>query len=198
MKRRKWIAITAILLLGGVRSAAQSEARMPGSVETLDAGREKQALKILFESVRKQIVSAADAMPAVKYGFAPTEGEFKGVRSFGQQVKHLSATNHMLAAASLGEEPPAGAGDEMGPENVRTKEEILKYLNESFAHLGKAIDAIGQDERNAKGSPISPMSAKQKTRMSLIVESLIHAFNHYGQMVEYLRMNGVVPPASRP
>ena len=198
MTRCKWIAVVAVVFLSSVRTTAQNEAKMPGTAVALDAGREKQALKILFESVKKQIVSAAEAMPAVKYSFAPTEGEFKGVRSFGQQVKHLAATNHILAAASLGEEPPADAGDEMGPETVRTKDEILKYLNESFAHLAKAIDAVGEDERRAKGSPISPMSTKQKTRMSLTVESLIHAFNHYGQMVEYLRMNGVVPPASRP
>jgi hypothetical protein len=60
--------------------------------------------------VQTQIVSAADAMPAVKYGFAPTDGEFKGVRTFGQQVKHLAAANHILAAAALGEESPADAG----------------------------------------------------------------------------------------
>lgn len=206
MRQWKYIVAVAILFLYGDRAAAQTEAQKPdraemkmrGASEMLDAFRERQALKILFESVRKQIVSAAEAMPAVKYGFVPTEGEFKSVRSFGQQVKHLAATNHILAAASLGEEPPTDAGDEMGPENVRTKEEILQYLNESFAHLGRAIDAIGEDEKRAKGSPISPMSAKQKTRMSLTVESLVHAFNHYGQMVEYLRMNGVVPPASRP
>jgi len=137
-------------------------------------------------------------MPAVKYSFAPTDGEFKGVRTFGQQVKHLAATNHILAAAALGEEPPADAGDEAGPESVRTKAEILDYLNASFAHLAKAIEAIGDTNAPVKSSPISPLKSAQTTRLALTIESLIHAFNHYGQMVEYLRMNGVVPPASRP
>jgi uncharacterized damage-inducible protein DinB len=137
-------------------------------------------------------------MPADKYGFAPTDGEFKGVRTFGQQVKHLAATNHILAAAALGEEPPADAGDETGPETVRTKAEILDYLNSSFAHLGKAIDAIGDTSIPVRPSPISPLSATTVTRLALIVEALVHTYDHYGQMVEYLRMNGVVPPASRP
>jgi uncharacterized damage-inducible protein DinB len=137
-------------------------------------------------------------MPAVKYGFAPTEGEFKAVRTFGQQVKHLAATNHILAAAALGEEAPADAGDEAGPETIRTKAEILDYLNRSFTHLAKAINAIGDQNAAVKPSPISPLPAAATTRLALTVESLIHAFNHYGQMVEYLRMNGVVPPASRP
>ena len=164
----------------------------------LDAAAEKRALQIFLKSVEKQIASAAEAMPAVKYGFAPEEGEFKGVRTFGQQVKHLAATNHILAAAALGEDPPPDAGDEAGPDSVRSKPEILNYLNESFAHLGRAIDAIGEKNVVVKSSPISPLPAKATTRLGLTVEALIHAFNHYGQMVEYLRMNGIVPPASRP
>jgi hypothetical protein len=164
----------------------------------LDAEREKHALQILFKLVSKVIVSAADAMPADRYGFAPTDGEFKGVRTFGQQVKHLAAANFISAAAALGEEPPADAGDETGPEAVRTKAEILEYLNASFAQLGKAIDAIGAKEPAVRPSPISPLKSTEVTRIALVVESLGHAFDHYGQMVEYLRMNGIVPPASRP
>jgi uncharacterized damage-inducible protein DinB len=164
----------------------------------LDAQREKRALQVLLKITEKELVSAADAMPADKYGFAPTDGEFKGVRTFGQMVKHLSATNYILAAAALGEEPPVDAGDELGPEAVRTKAEILNYLNGSFALLHKAVEAIGEKNAPVKSSPISPLKSTEATRLALVVESFVHAFDHYGQMVEYLRMNGVVPPASRP
>jgi hypothetical protein len=81
---------------------------------------------------------------------------------------------------------------------VRTKAEIRDYLVDSFAHLGKAIDAIGTSNPPVKSSPISPLKDAEVTRLALAVESMIHALNHYGQMVEYLRMNGIVPPASRP
>jgi len=164
----------------------------------LDAQREKLALQVLFKVAQTKIVSAAAAMPADKYGFAPTDGEFKGVRTFGQEVKHLAATNFILSAAALGEDPPTDAGDETGPETVRTKAEIRDYLVDSFAHLGKAIDAIGTSNPPVKSSPISPLKDAEVTRLALAVESMIHALNHYGQMVEYLRMNGIVPPASRP
>jgi hypothetical protein len=179
-------------------NAAQSEHEPDKRTVPLDAQRERQALRIFLKSVQDQVVSAAEAMPATKYEFIPTEGEFKGVRTFARLVRHLSATNHILAAAALGEEPPADAGDENGPETVRTKAEILDYLNSSFAHLGRAIDAIGEPNASVKASPISPLPASKTTRLALTVEALIHAFDHYGQMVEYLRMNGVVPPASRP
>jgi len=131
------------------RGAAQAEREPERRTVPLDAQRERQALRIFLKSVQDQIVSAAEAMPATKYEFIPTEGEFKGVRTFARQVRHLSATNHILAAAALGEEPPADAGDENGPETVRTKAEILDYLNSSFAHLGKAIDA--RAERHGEG-----------------------------------------------
>lgn len=205
-------SMVAVLLIScGVASAQvkQPETTVPtnqseaGVAQTeralaLDPLRERHALQILVKLAQRVIVSAADAMPADKYQFAPTDGEFKGVRTFGQQVKHLAATNHILAAAALGEEPPADAGDELGPETVRTKAEILDYLNASFAHLGKAIDTIGDKNVAVKASPISPLKSAEATRIGLAVEALVHAFDHYGQMVEYLRMNGVVPPASRP
>jgi uncharacterized damage-inducible protein DinB len=187
---------SAVLVAQTSIPAAQE--RVDKGAAALDAQREKHALQVFLKSVQTQIVPAADAMPAVKYGFVPTDGEFKGVRTFGQQVKHLAATNHILAAAALGEEPPTGAGDEMGPETVRTKAEILDYLNGSFEHLARAIDAIGDKNATVKSSPISPLKGTETTRLALTVEAMIHAFNHYGQMVEYLRMNGIVPPASRP
>ncbi|HWX94929.1 MAG TPA: hypothetical protein VNY29_20115, partial [Terriglobales bacterium] len=105
-----------VLWLTSGNMFAQVGQRRVDTKETaiLDAEGEKHALQVLAKLTEKVIVSAADAMPADKYGFAPTDGEFKGVRTFGQMVKHLSATNYILAAAALGEEPPADAGDELG------------------------------------------------------------------------------------
>jgi uncharacterized damage-inducible protein DinB len=199
MQKMKWITVLVVWL------AADNLLAQTGQqvVDTKDAAllgtqREKRALQSLLKLAEKVIIPAVDAMPADKFGFAPTDGEFKGVRTFGQMVKHLSATNHILAAAALGEEPPADAGDEVGPETVRTKAEILNYLNGSFAHLSKAIESIGPTNAPVNPSPISPLKKDEVTRSALVVESLMHACDHYGQIVEYLRMNGVVPPASRP
>lgn len=200
MQKKKWITVVVAWLAAGNLLAQAGQQQVGGTKDAahLDAQQEKRALQSLLKLAEKLIVSAVDAMPADKFGFAPTDGEFKGVRTFGQMVKHLSATNHILAAAALGEEPPADAGDEVGPETVRTKAEILDYLKGSFTHLSKAIEAIGQTNVSANPSPISPLKKGEVTRSALVVESLFHAADHYGQIVEYLRMNGVVPPASRP
>ena len=199
MLKIKWMLVL-VLWLATASLLAQAS---PQVVDTkhdasLDAQQEKRALQSLMKILEKEIISTVDAMPADKFGFAPTDGEFKGVRTFGQMVKHFSATNHILAAAALGEEPPADAGDELGPESVRTKAEILTYLKGSFVHLDKAVEAIGQTNIPVNASPISPLKRGEATRLALITETLLHAYDHYGQIVEYLRMNGVVPPTSRP
>ena len=199
MHKIKWIPIL-VVCSATVSLYAQTGAQAVNRTDAvlLDIAQEKRAMQSLSKVIEKEIISAVDAMPADKFGFAPTDGEFKGVRTFGQMVKHLSATNHILAAAALGEEPPVDAGDETGPESVRTKAEILTYLKGSFVHLDKAIEAIGDKNIPVNASPISPLKRGEVSRSALIAESWLHAYDHYGQLVEYLRMNGVVPPASRP
>jgi len=197
----KMKCITALAVgLAAASAIAQTSQQVTETKNTvaLDVQREKRAFQSLSDIAEKLIVSAVEAMPADKFGFTPTDGEFKGVKTFGQMVKHLSATNHILAAAALGNVPAVDAGDEVGPEAVRTKAEILDYLKGSFAHLSKAIEAIGQTNVPVNTSPISPLKKDEVTRSALVAESLMHAADHYGQIVEYLRMNGVVPPASRP
>jgi len=146
--------------------------------------------------LEKEIVAAAEAMPANKYSFVPTVGEFTGVRTFGEQVKHLAATNYILAAGVLGEPAPSDAGDESGPESLRMKRDIVEYLQGSFRALHRAAAAVDDGNEVIANVPISPLIG-QATRGGYVEEALIHAFDHYGQMVIYLRMNGVVPPASR-
>jgi hypothetical protein len=191
MKSLRWMMAGAIPTACG--SAAWAQTAKPVERRT-----SAQALEILFKIVEKHIVSAGEAMPADKYAFAPVDGEFKGVRTFGQQLKHLAATNYILGAAALREKAPADPGDEMGPENVRTKAEIMEYVKGSFAYLRKAMQAIDDKNEVVPSDPISPLQHGTATRLGLVVESLLHAYDHYGQMVEYLRMNGLVPPASKP
>jgi hypothetical protein len=195
----KWIAVLVVgIAAGNLVAQVNPPVVNTKDVASLDALSKKRALQVLLEIAEKLIIPAVDAMPAAKFSFAPTDGEFKGVRTFGQMVKHLSATNHILAAAALGEAAPADAGDEVGPEAVRTKSEIPAYLKDSFAHLDKAVEAIGQASMPVNPSPISPLKRGEVTRSTLVAESLMHSADHYGQLVEYLRMNGIVPPASRP
>jgi uncharacterized damage-inducible protein DinB len=148
-----------------------------------------------LSGIEHEVVPAAEAMPEDKFNFAPTQGEFKGVRTFAQQIKHMAAVNYLLAGAILGEKPPVNVGSENGPDNITSKADVVKFLKDSFEYLHKALASI--NENNVLEKVQSPFSSNKTTRLTLTVIALGHPFDHYGQMVEYLRMNGIVPPASR-
>jgi len=146
-------------------------------------------------NLEHEFVPAAEAMPEDKFGFAPSNGEFTGVRTFAQQIKHVAAVNYELGAALLETKAPVDIGDESGPASITSKADILKFLKESFVYVHKAIATI--NEKNLVTTVKSPFGEGSVTRLSLATSVAWHGFDHYGQMVEYLRMNGIVPPASR-
>ena len=145
--------------------------------------------------VESEFVPAAEAMPEEKYGFAPTNGEFKGVRTFAQQIKHVAAVNYLVAAAILGEKPPLDTNEEKGPDSVQSRADILKFLKDSYTYAHKAVSTV--TEANALEPIATPFGKEKATRAGMATLFAWHGFDHYGQMVEYLRMNGIVPPASR-
>jgi len=147
-----------------------------------------------FTSLEKEFVPAAEAMPADRFDFAPTNGEFKGVRTFAQQIKHVAAVNYMLGAALLGEKPPIDLKGENGPDDIKNKDQVVKFLKDSFAYTHKGLTSI--NEKNYLEMIDGPFGDKA-SRLSLANITIWHSFDHYGQMVEYLRMNGIIPPASR-
>lgn len=154
-----------------------------------------EVLSRSLSNLENELVPAAEAMPEDKYSFAPSEGEFKGVRNFGSQLKHLAAVNYVLGAAILGEKPPVDTGGEDGPESAKSKSDIVKFTKDSFAYVRKAAESV--TAKNAISSIKSPFGDNSTTRLSLAMVAFGHGFDHYGQIVEYLRMNGIIPPASR-
>jgi uncharacterized damage-inducible protein DinB len=130
-------------------------------------------------------------MPEEKYSFAPANGEFAGVRTFAQQVKHIAANNYGMSTRIEGKKPSADQLSESGPESVKTKAEIMAYLKGSFTALHKAVATL--DDATAT----TIVKGDKHTPIWFVVDAVAHSFNHYGQIVEYLRMNGIVPPASR-
>jgi len=181
------------LLLFGAFAVAQDKPKTeapkePPSVTTI--------LDRTFSSLEREFVPAVEAMPADKFTFAPTNGEFKGVRTFRDQAMHVAATNYQVAAAILGEKPPVDYGKgENGPENITSKADVVKFVKDSFAYTHKAIQSV--NDKNLNGWIKNPFGEGQATRLGMAMVVTWHSFDHYGQMVEYLRMNGIIPPASR-
>ena len=141
--------------------------------------------------MEKEFVGAAEAMPEDKYGFAPAAslGEFKDVRSFGEQVKHVADANWYFFGPPNATEADAKAKSD-AIKNLKSKAEIVQALKDSFAQAHAFVDGI------------TPQNAfvtlpNGGTRAGMAAFGMAHFMDHYGQLVEYLRMNSIVPPASR-
>ncbi|HLJ26279.1 MAG TPA: DinB family protein [Candidatus Angelobacter sp.] len=194
MKRiRTFLLLVSILTLATLgqnakgSAAPQSQAAQPTIASMVD----HQLI-----SIEKQIVDAAEAMPEDKFNFSPLSlnipgSEYKGVRTFAQQVKHIAASNYFLWATVTGDKTPEVFNDGNGPENLKTKANIIKFLKDSFVFAHKAAATLTDQNM------LQPLGDSKSLRLYRAEFAIAHVFDHYGQMVEYLRMNGIVPPASR-
>ena len=171
--------------------AAASQAQTPQPPPTIASAVDRE-----ISAIEKQVVEAAEAMPEDKFNFSPESlnipgDDYKGVRTFALQIKHIAASNYFLWSGLTGDKLPENLKGGNGPEDVKTKADILKLLKDSFALGHKAAATLTADNM------LQVPEHSKSTRLHLATFAVAHAFNHYGQMVEYLRMNGIVPPASR-
>ena len=164
-----------------------------GTIATPAAAFDSQLSVIEFE-----MMGAVKAMPAEKFDFAPSttifvpsqKPEFEKVRTFGQQATHVAEANYFFYSIISGLKPDM---DVKGIEKLTKKDDIVAALAGSFAFAHKAMATLTVG--NAFEVVKSPEPGFQ-TRATLASFGVSHGFDHYGQMVEYLRMNGIVPPAS--
>lgn len=192
-----------VFLVAAMSALAVAQSKEPTAAELSKKETVGSAVLDTFANQEYEVRSAAEAMPAQKYGFRPAEGVFKGehpaygpaeVRTFAELVKHIACSNFAFAAEMDGKTPPERC-DLGGPSPAKTRAELLAYLRDSFAALKKSIGAI--DAKNMF-DPIEGPYAGPATRLRLAGVCIWHAADHYGQMTIYLRLNGIVPPASRP
>jgi hypothetical protein len=152
-----------------------------------------ESLSAILQQQSQEVIGAAEAMPADKYDFAPNcpGGDFKTVRTFAAQVRHLAQANYHLFRGW-------GVPGEIDPktlDSLNTKDQLVKALRDSFAFEQAAINTITPE--NAFNALPGPPPEFKATRVSMAAYGMQHTMDHYGQMVEYLRMNGIIPPASR-
>jgi uncharacterized damage-inducible protein DinB len=163
------------------------------AAETPQAGKIYDQQLTMLE---RELVPLAEAMPAAKYDFAPSNGAFTGVRTFAQQVKHIAYVMYDVSAAVLEEKNPSTTGaHENGPDDLKTKDQIVNYLKQAFAYGHKAMTSL--TNANQLDLVKSAFGGNQVPRVSMASVAVWHSFDHYGQMIVYSRMNGVIPPASR-
>jgi hypothetical protein len=196
-------SLLGIWLLAVGSPLTAQEQKQPTAAELSKNETPGKAFTRFFGYQEYQFRSAAEAMPEEKWNYRPAPGMFKDqkpefgpaeVRTFAEQVKHVACANFAFAAELDGTKPP-DACDKGGPGPAKTRVELLNYLRDSFTVLKKSLGAI-----TAKNmyDPIEGPNAGPNTRLGLGVVCVWHVADHYGQVVIYLRENGIVPPASRP
>jgi uncharacterized damage-inducible protein DinB len=196
------LLLLALALMVVVLYAWMAHAQEPTAAQLSKKETVASAFLRGFQYQEYEVRSAAEAMPEDKYGYRPAAGMFKNekpefgpaeVRTFADQVKHVACSNFAFTAEMDGTKPPERC-DMGGPSTAKTKKELLIYLRDSFAAMKKSLGAI--TEKNMF-DPIKGPYAGPNTRLGLATVVVWHAADHYGQMVIYLRLNGIVPPASR-
>ncbi len=186
------LPVLATMFTPVAKSAAQTQSSQVQSTQPSLA----EAVDREISAVEKQVLEAAEAMPEEKFNFSPESlnipgDDYKGVRSFAVQVKHIASSNYFIWCHLTGDPVPASIKDGNGPAEVKSKADILKFLRDSFALGHKAAATLTPQNM------LEPAAGSKSSRLHLAEFGVAHAYNHYGQMVEYLRMNGIVPPASR-
>ena len=194
MKSSRIVFLMAVLILSVIclRTASAAQAQPSQSPPTIASMVDRQ-----ISSVEKQITEAAEAMPEDKFNFSPERlnipgADYKGVRTFALQVRHIAASNYALWSPLTGDTFPKDFLGGNGPENLKTRADIMKFLKDSFA-LGHKAAATLTPENMLQPATLGGAT----TRLHRATFAVSHSYDHYGQMVEYLRMNGIVPPASR-
>jgi len=147
-------------------------------------------------TIEKLVLDGDEPMPEDKFNFSPDSlslpgSEYKGVRTFAVEVRHIATSNYFIWSSLTGEKMPESLKDGNSPESLKTKSEIIQFLKTSFTLGHRAAATLTTD--NMLQNP----GQSKSTRLYLATFGVAHAYDHYGQMVEYLRMNGIVPPASR-
>jgi len=181
---------------------AQSSASNSAQSSASAAPTIASVLNSQLHSIEREVMGAAEAVPQDKFDFSPATanvaGDFKTpkpVRTMGEQFKHIGDALESYGSIIMGQKPPS-SDDENGPKNIKTKQEVIDYLKAAFAKAHSAIDTI--TAQNATEEMTAPGGSRKLTRLQLAVGMVGHSNNHYGQIIEYLRMNGMVPPESQP
>jgi DNA-binding transcriptional regulator LsrR (DeoR family) len=173
--------IVAVLVLGALPMAGA------------EAGESaRQIFDKQLSAAEHNVMELVETMPANKFDFVPAQGAFQHARTFGAQVRHIAFCLNEVAVALLGEKMLPHV-DQEGPKNLTSRDDIIRYLKNAFAHAHRAIGTLTNDNLPEQiGDPYA--SNRRTTRLDAVGIFCSHTYDHYGQLVEYLRMNNRVLP----
>jgi uncharacterized damage-inducible protein DinB len=178
-------AITLFLILPAVATASgQSGAPSPSAQDSISRG-----IRDTWEGAKRNLKESADQMPEADYAFRPTEQ----VRTFGQIIAHVAGANYVFCSPARGEKTPFE--EDHFEKTAKTKADIVKALDQSIAYCDAAFAAL--TDRTAAEPITMPFGMGNAARASTLIRNVGHLQEHYGNLVTYFRIKGMVPPSSR-
>jgi hypothetical protein len=189
--------VASLLIMSGIVLSAVGETGTPQTPATAPAAKPDDIPKSIAGSISGTLQFAegnflglAEAMPEDKYSFLPNVGNFDGVRSFGEQVKHVACAQFAFFNEFEGKKPPDDC-EKGGHDPAKSKAELIKYLRDSFDYSNSVLATL---TANNALDRVEGRYAGPNTKLGISVIAVWHITDHYGQLVEYLRLNGIVPP----
>jgi len=189
--------VATLLVICGIALSAVGKSGTPQNSATKEAAQPDDIPKSIAESVSGTLqfaegnfIGLAEAMPEDKYSYIPAVGKFDGVRSFGEQVKHVACAQFAFFNEFEGKKPPEDC-EKGGHDPAKTKAELIKYLKDSFDYSNRVLATL---TANNALDRVEGRYAGPNTKLGISVVAVWHITDHYGQLVEYLRLNGIVPP----
>jgi uncharacterized damage-inducible protein DinB len=175
---RQTVSAIAAIVLGVCAISAQG----PAAGQNLIAAGQK----MLFSMIKTNIIRSAEKMPEENYAFKPTPE----VRSFGQLIGHVADSQYMFCSAVLGKTSPAPAVEK----SKTTKADLVQAVKDAFAYCDPAYDGL----TDAQAGGLVKFFGGNQAKVTVLAFNTAHDNEHYGNIVTYLRMKGLVPPSSEP
>ena len=182
MRYVSWIVVAAF-------TTASAEVFAQGTSRAGIGNPISQAVRQGWNTAKKNITDSAELMPEANYGFKPVDS----VRTFGEILAHIAGANYVFCSASKGEKTPH-AEDEF-EKSATTKAAIVKALDDSMAYCDGQFTAL--DDKSAAETITMPFGMPKAARASVLMMNVGHLNEHYGNLVTYFRIKGIVPPSSR-
>ncbi|GAC1651921.1 MAG: hypothetical protein NVS9B15_12320 [Acidobacteriaceae bacterium] len=198
---KKFVSVIVAMAMGcGVAIAQGGDAKKaddkPAAPPQIAVGSTVEPAMVYERGVsglEKEFMSLAEAIPADKWDYVPTQGDHKGVQSLGDMMRHVAQANMMYYGAVIGQRP---SQDDMKKwDEVKGKDAVLAMLKQSFQMGHQA--AASMTAQNAFQAVQAPFGSNGASRVGLITQGIAHGFDHYGHLTEYARDLGIVPPSSR-
>ena len=188
MMKSPFLAAVLLAAAFAVPAIAQDAMNKKGPVKPADP--ESKVVLDSWNDIGRKLIAMAEDFPEDKYDFKPTPAQ----RSFAEQLLHAAGANYYFINPVMGQKPPAE--EDMKRDKFKTKADIVAFVKKSFADGAAAIQSKGANGLN--DTIVDPFANQQVRIIDYAYGFIEHCGEHYGQLVGYYRLSGLVPPESRP